>query len=118
MHSKKSKLKFLNKTTLMIGAILLMVISAVILLWQGNKNSLQAMPVRPAQIYFAGEYWIGDGDPKEIKKGEHISSTKGDVTLQGNFHMLTPSGEYIGVYSGTAPIVFYTNHIMTELHRR
>ena len=111
MHSKKSKLKFLNKTTLMIGAILLMVISAVILLWQGNKNSLQAMPVRPAQIYFAGEYWIGDGDPKEIKKGEHISSTKGDVTLQGNFHMLTPSGEYIGVYSGTAPIVFYTNHI-------
>ena len=88
-----------------------MVLSAIILLWQGNKNSLQAIPATPAQIYFNGDYRIGDGEWQEIVEGEHISSTKGDVTLRGNFHMLTPSGEYIGVYSGTSLIAFYTDHI-------
>ena len=47
----------------------------------------------------------------QIKKGEHISSTKGDVTLRGNFHMLNPLGEYEGVYTDEIPIAFYTNHI-------
>ena len=111
MHSKKTKFDFLNKTTLIIVAILLMILSAIILLWQGNKNSLQSVPATPARIYFAGKYCIGDGEPQDIVAGEHIPSTKGDVTLRGNFHMLTPSGEYIGVYSGNALIAFYTNHI-------
>ena len=111
MHSKKTKFDFLNKTMLMIVAILLMILSAIILLWQGNKNSLQSIPATPAQLYFDGEYRIGDGEWQEIVEGEHISSTKGDVTLRGNFHMLTPGGEYIGVFSGTTPVAFYTNHI-------
>ena len=111
MHKKKSKFDFLNKTTLIVVAALVMFFSAIILLWQGNKNSLQAIPATPAQLYFAGDYRVGDGEPKEIVKGEHIPATNGDVTLRGNFYMLTPSGEYIGVFSGTAPIAFYTNHI-------
>lgn len=111
MHSKKTKFDFLNKTMLISVTILFMVLSAIILLWQGNKNSLQAIPATPAQIYFEGEYRIGDGEWQEIVEGEHISSTKGDVTLRGNFHMLTPGGEYIGVFSGTTPVAFYTNHI-------
>ena len=111
MHKKKIKLNFINKKTWIVVAILFMVLSAVMLLWQGNKNSLQAIPATPAQVYFAGEYRIGDGEWQEIVEGEHISSTKGDVTLRGNFHILTPSGEYIGVYSGTSLIAFYTDHI-------
>ena len=111
MHSKKTKFDLLNKTTLIIVAILFMVLSAIMLLWQGNKNSLQAIPATPAQVYFAGEYRIGDGEWKEIVEGEHITTTKGDVTLRGNFHMLTPGGEYIGVFSGNTPIAFYTDHI-------
>ena len=111
MHSKKSKFNFFNKTTLIIVAILFMVISAIILLWLGNKNSLQSMPATPAQVYFAGEYRIGNGEWQKIVEGEHIPSTKGDVTLRGNFHMLTPGGEYIGVFSGNEPIAFYTDHI-------
>ena len=111
MHNKKNKFDFINKKTLIIVVILFMFFSAVILLWQGNKNSLQAIPATPAQTYFAGEYRIGDGEWQEIVEGEHIPATKGDVTLRGNFHMLTPGGEYIGVYSGTELIAFYTNHI-------
>ena len=111
MHSKKNKFNLINKTMLIIVAILFMIFSAVILLWQGNKNSMQSIPATPAQLYFAGDYRIGDGEWQEIVEGEHIPSTKGDVTLRGNFHMLTPGGEYIGVFSGTEPIAFYTNHI-------
>ena len=111
MHKKKIKLNFINKKTWIVVAILFMVLSAIILLWQGNKNSLQSTPVTPAQVYFAGEYRIGDGEWKEIVKGEHISSTKGDVTLRGNFHMLTPSGEYWKMYTGGEAIAFYTNHV-------
>ena len=107
--------KFVDKVSIyslfsVIG-ISLVIVSAVILLWQGNSTSNQAIPASSAQVYFAGKYRIGDGDWKEIKKGEHISSTQGDVTLRGNFHTLTPSGKYIGVYKGKTPIAFYTDHI-------
>ena len=87
MSIKKNKFDFINKKTLIIIAVLFMVFSAAILLWQGNKNSLQSIPATSAQIYFAGEYRIGGGEWQEIVEGEHISSTKGDVTLRGNFHI-------------------------------
>ena len=83
----------------------------VLLLWHGNATSMQAQPALLAQVYFDGEYRIGDGPWQEIVEGEHIPSTKGDVTLRGNFHMLTPDGEYIGIYTGDIPIALYTDHI-------
>ena len=111
MKNNKIDFHFLNKTTLSIIGIVLIILSAVIMIWQGNKNSTQAEPAMLAQVCFKGDYRIGNGDWIEIKKGEHISSTKGDVTLRGNFHMLNPYGEYEGVYTDEIPIAFYTNHI-------
>ena len=111
MQKKEAEFKFFNKTTLIIVGILLIFLSAIIMVWQGNKNSTQAEPAMLAQVYFKGDYRIGDGDWIEIKKGEHIPSTKGKVTLRGNFHMLNPYGEYEGVYADEIPIAFYTNHI-------
>ena len=93
-----------------IGAILILLL-ALVLLWRGNATSNQAVPALVAQVYFDGEYRIADGPWQKIVKGNHIPSTKGDVTLRGNFHMLTPDGEYIGVYSGDMPIALYTDHI-------
>ena len=125
MHRIKNKFKLIHKRILMIVAILVMVLSAVILLWQGNKDSLQSIPAIPGQVYFAGEYRIGDGEWQKIEKGEHISSTKGDVTLRGKFHELTPDGEYIGVYyigrypeeeGEELPIALYINHINLTFH--
>jgi hypothetical protein len=72
-------------------------VGRVALLWHGNANSMQATNALVAQIYFDGEYRIGDGEPQKIVKGRHIPSTEGDVTLRGNFHMLTPYGEYVGI---------------------
>ena len=93
-----------------IGAIFILLL-ALVLLWHGNAHSMQAMPALVAQVYFDGEYRIADGQWQEIVEGEHIPATKGNVTLRGNFHMLTPDGEYIGVYSGDMPIALYTDHI-------
>ena len=64
-----------------------------------------------AKVYFDGEYRIADGSWEKIVSGQHIPATKGDVTLRGNFHMLAPDGEYVGLYERDLPIAFYTNHI-------
>ena len=93
-----------------IGAICIFLL-ALVLLWHGTATSNQAVPAMIAQVYFDGEYRIADGPWQEIVEGEHIPATKGDVTLRGNFHMLTPDGEYIGIYSGDMPIALYTDHI-------
>lgn len=111
MHKKETKFRFLNMTTLAIAGILLLLLTAVILLWHGNANSKQAIPALVAQVYFDGEYRIADGQWQKIVKGGHIPSTKGDVTLRGNFHMRAPDGEYIGIYNGDLPIALYTDHI-------
>ena len=95
---------------LVIGTIIIL-LSALILLWHGNATSNQAIPALIAQVYFDGEYRIADGQWQKIVPGKHIPATEGDVTLRGNFHMLTPDGEYIGVYRGDMPIALYTDHI-------
>ena len=110
MNIKGKKFSF-NKAGLWIVGILVVLFLAVALLWHGNANSMQAMPALMAQVYFDGEYRIEDGEWQEIQQGKHISSTEGDVTLRGNFHLLTPDGKYVGIYSDSIPIALYVNHI-------
>ena len=102
--------RFKHSHLQIIGAVFLLLL-ALLLLWRGNATSNQAVPALVAQVYFDGEYRISGGQWQQIVKGEHIPATKGDVTLRGNFHMLTPDGEYIGIYSGDMPIALYTDHI-------
>ena len=111
MGNKETRFSFINKTTLWIVGIFAVLFLALVLLWHGNATSNQAMPAMVAQVYFDGEYRIADGEWQKIVKGNHISSTEGDVTLRGNFHMLAPDGEYVGIYSDSIPIALYTNHI-------
>lgn len=111
MNGKETKVRFLNRKTLAITGALLLLLFAVILLLHGNATSNQAIPALVAKVYFDGEYRIADGPWQKIEKGKHIPSMQGDVTLQGNFHLLTPDGEYIGVYSDDMPIALYTDHV-------
>ena len=108
---RRKKNPFLNKSRLPIAGIILILLLAALLLWHSNATSMQAQPALLAQVYFDGEYRIADGSWQEIVVGEHIPSTKGDVTLRGNFHIMTPDGEYIGIYTGDIPIALYTDHI-------
>ena len=111
MNGKENKTGFIKIKTLQTIGIILIFLSAIMLLWHSNATSSQATPALMAQVYFDGEYRIGDGAWQKIAKGNHISSTKGDVTLRGNFHLLTPDGEYVGIYSGDTPIALYINHL-------
>lgn len=105
------KKNILRKFPFAIIGVLLVLLFAITLLWTENKNSMASIPAMQAQIYFDGEYRIGNSEWQDIVKGKHISSTQGDVTLRGNFHLLTPDGEYIGIYDGDIPIAFYVDHI-------
>ena len=116
MNDKQTRFRFFNMKMLSIAGILLLLLAAVILLWHGNANSMQAEPALVAGVYFDGEYRIADGPWQKIVKGEHISSTEGDVTLRGNFHMLAPDGEYVGIYTDSIPIALYTDHINLTIY--
>ena len=111
MRRMKNRFYTFKHTHLQVIGAIFILLSALVLLWHGNATSNQAVPALIAQVYFDGEYRITDGPWQEIVEGEHIPATKGDVTLRGNFHMLTPDGEYIGIYSGDMPIALYTDHI-------
>ena len=111
MLNFKNRFPIFKKNYFPILGVLLLISLAVFLLWFNNSTSLQAEPALIAQVYFDGEYRIGDGEWQKIMNGEHIPSTRGDVTLRGNFHMLDPEGGYVGIYRGDLPIAFYTNHI-------
>lgn len=111
MRKKDTASRFFNTTTLIIAGVVLLLFTAAAFLWYGHANSMQAAPALVAQVYFDGEYRIADGQWKNIEPGKHIPSTKGDVTLRGNFHLATPDGEYIGLYTDSVPIALYTDHI-------
>lgn len=111
MKDNKVKSHFFKTPILIILGIVIVFLSAILLLWHGNATSSQSVPAMVAEVYFDGEYRIADGEWHKIAEGEHISSTKGDVTLRGNFHMLAPDGTYVGIYSGEMPIALYLNHI-------
>ena len=111
MQKSKHKFPLFQSLHIQSAGILLLIFLAALLLWFNNSNSNQASSAMVAQVRFYGEYLIGDEPWKEITEGKHIPATKGDVILRGNFHMLTPDGEYVGTYSGDTPIAFYTNHI-------
>ena len=111
MPNLKNRLHIFYNSYLQVAGILVLLFLAGVLLWFNNANSNQALNALVAQVRFYGEYRIGDGQWHQITEGEHIPATKGDVTLRGKFHMLTPDGEYVGIYRGDLPIAFYINHI-------
>ena len=130
MKDIRNKFQKVNKTHLQIAGVLLLILLAVFLLWFNNRNSMQADLAMVADVKFEGEYSVAGGPWQKIVDGEHIPSTKGNVTLRGNFHIYTPDGEYIDIYRGgeklylftkdgefvgeyqeTIPIAFYSNHI-------
>ena len=111
MQNSKNKFPLFQSTYMQAAGILLLIFLAVLMLLSNDANSMQSINATSATVRFYGAYRIGDGPWQEIAEGQHISATNGDVTLRGNFHMLAPDGEYVGIYRGDTPIAFYSNHI-------
>ena len=110
MSNLTNRLRKINR--LQFAGIILLILCAVIHLTFNDANSMQAMSALQAKVIFQGEYRVGDGEWQPIVEGQHIPATKGDVTLRGNFHILMPDGEYVGIYSGgEIPLALYMHHI-------
>ena len=116
MPNAKNRLQIFKISYLQVAGILLLIIFAALMMWFNHVNSTQAISATVAKVRFYGEYRIGDRPWQEITEGQHIPATRGDVTLRGNFHMLTPDGEYVGVYRGELPVAFYSNHISLTIY--
>lgn len=98
-----------------IGFVLLILLFAAMLL-KSNFSKGQAMAPVGAHISFEGEYRIGEGEWMRIEPGEHISASKGDVTLRGRFQRLSPDGIYIGPASKGTPIALFLDHINVKIY--
>ena len=116
MTKLKNKFQALKRTHVASIGIALLLLLAAFLLWFNNSNSMQAMPSLVGDVYFDGEYRIGNGEWHDIVENEHIPSTKGDVTLRGNFYMLNPLGENEGIYRYEIPIAFFLDHINVTVY--
>ena len=111
MSDLRNRFDSFKNSKIQVLGIILLILLALLMLWFSSSNSNQATSALVADVYFDGEYRVGDGEWQQITEGKHIPATKGDVTLRGNFHMVAPDGEYVGIYSGDIPVAFYTNHI-------
>ena len=112
----KNKFQKIKKTHVLVAAVVLLIVLAACLLWFNHSTSMQSEASMVAQVYFDGEYRIGDGEWQKIVNGVHIPSTQGDVTLRGNLHRLTPDGEYVGVFRGNLPVMFYADHLQLTIY--
>ena len=111
MPDLKNGSQLLKKIPIQVIGILLLIFTAVFLLWFNYANSNQAISAMVAKVRFQGEYCVGDGQWQKIIEGEHIHATKGDVTLRGDFHLYAPDGEYAGLLEEDTLIALYTDHI-------
>ena len=116
MLNFKDKFRKIDKIYFQIAGVLLLLLLALFLLWFNNRNSMQASPSLVGDVFFDGEYRVGDGEWHKIIKGKHIPTTDGDVTLRGNFYMLNPNGVNEGVYRYEIPIAFFLDHINLTIY--
>ena len=68
-----------------IIGIVFIIVSSILLLWQGNENSNQAIPASTASVYFEGQYRIGDGEWKEIEKANTFLQHKATLLCVATF---------------------------------
>lgn len=98
-----------------IGVVCLFLLFILMIL-KGNFKNHQAVRPTGVNIYFDGEYSIDGGEWHKIEEGVHIPSTRSDVTLRGQFHMASPSGEYIGLLGKGIPVAFFLDHVNMKIY--
>lgn len=100
----------MRKKLVALGIILLILIAGINVTKTIIQDN-QAVDAFLLHVTMQGEYKIGDGEWNPIVPGEHISASKGDVTLRGTLHMAFPNGEIVAPVSQNANVVFLLNHL-------
>ena len=111
-------MKKVNERILPVICVLVTFITAGILLWVNHHTAMQSMGVLYPQIFFQGEYKIGNGKWQEYQPEVHLSAGRGDITLKGTLQKKFPKlGEDLGSISYGDVIAFYCDHLMVEICR-
>lgn len=105
----------MKKFSFMLIGFILILISAVLVLWMSLKDNSQALAALSFKVVFIGEYSIDGGEFKQLERGEIIPANKGDLTLKGYFELQTEDGETVGRVSPGCSIAMYFNHIGATL---
>ena len=105
MQNKWKKIPFVVVGISVVMAVMLL------LLVDSVTNSQQAWSASVLDLYFEGQYRVGDGDWQPVEAGKHIPATQGDVTVRGRFHLAFPDGEYVGEATAGTLVALYINHI-------
>ena len=111
MPENKPMKKAWNKKLFAALGMVAVLAAMLLLFWGNTTKSTQSLSAVFPDVYFEGQYKIGDGQWQPVIPGEHIPATRGDVTLQGQFHLVAPNGEYAGPAEADTPLAFYANHI-------
>ena len=116
MKDVKNKCKsIITKMPIVLICCLFLVAVCLISLVIVSTNTTMSISPSPLSVKFSGEYKIADAEWKTIENGEHISATKGDVTLRGKFVIRLPNGEFYSDNPSGFPINFYCNHIFVKI---
>ena len=101
-----------NKQSLIFIAVILFFALSCALIVHAVINNSQAQWAIIPDIRLDGEYKIGEGEWQPIARGEHISSTKGDVRLRGVLKICDPeTKEFCGNVEEGSLMLFSFNHI-------
>ena len=111
MSNLKPRFQILKRIPKYVLGIFLLLSLALSLFVFNKLHSSQSVPAIMAKVRFEGEYSIANGPWLPIVEGQHISATKGDVVLRGQFVLYSPDGEYVGVFNDEVPIAIYSNHL-------
>lgn len=114
---KFNQSRFAANRMIYIPIVAVILISTALFLIINSLSSNQASGAVYPDVVFEGEYRIGDGAWKKID-GSHISTTKGTVTLKGNFNIFTPDNEYIGGLSQGTLLAYYCDHISIKFQEQ
>ena len=106
--AKEKRKKFPWSTMWILAAFIL----SVVFVWTCCYDSLQNIPEAIPEVIFEGEYRIGKGEYAPVVPGDHIPSTKGDVTLRGTFYLCDPeTGEKTAAVPRGVNLSFHLIHV-------
>ena len=101
-----------DKQTFIFASVILFFVLFFAMLFNAVINNSQSQWAIVPDVRLVGEYKIGDGEWKPIVAGEHISATKGDVSLKGVLKICNPeTDDFFGNLTEGSLMSFSLNHI-------
>ena len=91
-------------------------ITACILLWVDSNVAMQSMGIIYPQLFFEGEYKIGDGSWQEYRQGMHLSANQADIILRGKLtKKIAGIEEELGYVGPGDTIALYCDHLSVKI---